>query len=967
MTTPSHSRRPRQSTGCWLVAFTAILIAAALAGIGLLLPPFNLPARITALQYNSLNADNPELALGAEFAVSLPENSDSATIALKVTALPWAADESDQSENHSATIQLARENLPAHLAPQSPIYALESPAVLPPGLRFAMSLPAAASNPDLLSLYGWDGADWRFMPSQQAENKLHAEARFPPWALALFHVSAAPPLLMITQELAHELDADVAALATILSPAGLRPTPQGGLSGRLAPGGDADSGYLYMPVIRNFDDPRAVDAAAIARLISDDMARAAHVAQIARLAAVNGFHGVFIDYRDLPEGARASYSAFITRLASALQGQGLLLGIVAPAHSASAGQADAYDWRALGAAADYLKLDASIAPDAHGRGQLITKLLRRALNLVERKKILLGLQARSLRERDDSSASIASSASSASIASGASSGSISTIGFSQALAGLGDVSLSADAISETGAVAPGTLIRAALNGLRVVPGYDDALGTAYLDYFQTDEAAARVWLTDGAALGWRLNQIMPFGLAGVAIDDLLADDLFPGLLQSVRDFLNQLPPAAATQTWSLRWSIARQDSLVGEAITGLHDSFALTLVAPEGNYAINAEVINSEGESVSQRAGAALPLFAPTPTPSPTPSPTPVPTPTPPPAPVYVAPVAAEPAVNAPSDNFSAVPPPPGSINIEIGGHVTSAGSARAVGAMRAAGMTWMKIQARFDWRSPPDMAQEINSAHANGFKILVGTVGNPNELGQGGQSYVEAYTDWLARIAGQGAEAIEVWNEPNLDREWPRGQISGADYARMLAAAWHKIKAVNGATMVISAAPAPTGVSDRPDQVMPDNRWLREMVAGGGLDYLDCVGAHYNEGIVPPSQTSGDPRGDNYYTRYFYGMLNGYISITRRPICFTELGYLTAEGYPALSDYFAWADNVTVRQQAAWLAEAAALSSRSGQVRLFIVWNVDFTHYGADPQAGYAILRPDGSCPACDALARAR
>ncbi len=37
------------------------------------------------------------------------------------------------------------------------------------------------------------------------------------------------------------------------------------------------------------------------------------------------------------------------------------------------------------------------------------------------------------------------------------------------------------------------------------------------------------------------------------------------------------------------------------------------------------------------------------------------------------------------------------------------------------------------------------------------------------------------------------------------------------------------------------------------------------------------------------------------------------------------------------------------------------------IVWNVDFTGYGSDPQAGYAMIRPDGSCPACEALAAAR
>ena len=45
-------------------------------------------------------------------------------------------------------------------------------------------------------------------------------------------------------------------------------------------------------------------------------------------------------------------------------------------------------------------------------------------------------------------------------------------------------------------------------------------------------------------------------------------------------------------------------------------------------------------------------------------------------------------------------------------------------------------------------------------------------------------------------------------------------------------------------------------------------------------------------------------------------------------------------------------------------LARSSGKVRLVIIWNVDFTNYGADPMAGYAIIRPGGVCPACDALA---
>jgi hypothetical protein len=48
-------------------------------------------------------------------------------------------------------------------------------------------------------------------------------------------------------------------------------------------------------------------------------------------------------------------------------------------------------------------------------------------------------------------------------------------------------------------------------------------------------------------------------------------------------------------------------------------------------------------------------------------------------------------------------------------------------------------------------------------------------------------------------------------------------------------------------------------------------------------------------------------------------------------------------------------------------LSRSSGRVKLVIIWNVDFTGYGADPMAGYALVRPGGSCPACDALARVR
>lgn len=51
--------------------------------------------------------------------------------------------------------------------------------------------------------------------------------------------------------------------------------------------------------------------------------------------------------------------------------------------------------------------------------------------------------------------------------------------------------------------------------------------------------------------------------------------------------------------------------------------------------------------------------------------------------------------------------------------------------------------------------------------------------------------------------------------------------------------------------------------------------------------------------------------------------------------------------------------EQAAWLDQAVSMARSSGRVRVMIIWNVDFSNYGADPLAGYAIIRPGGGCPA--------
>jgi spore germination protein YaaH len=955
---PPESKK--SGAGCWLTALVSLFVATVLILVGVFLPPLSLYDRLFGEQYDMISTERLSVAYGNEFAVgvSVDDTGDDFGVQLSRVSL------NDFEASNTAVgdwIASAKSSVPPYLALQSPVYSVESVGTAPNTLMFSLNLPVNVATPQVLDVYGWDGVAWHFIPSTKANGKANGTANFLPQQVAIFQAIPAPPTVLVTYGVADELNATVANVSTIVSPAGLQPSRRGTLIGSLAPGASTDAGYLLMPMIGNYDDPRATDPETVELILSNTALRAEHISQITSVAIQNGYDGVMIDYRDLSDTSRDVFSVFMAELNTSLADAGLSLGVVVPSaiYTGDVWQTGAYDWQALGQVVDYMKVRTTIAPQAFMAGETepIQMMLRWAIDQVDRRKILLSLTAQSIREVD---------------------GAYTRIGYDEAIAAMGDVVIEPASVSETGSIEPGSEILASLSGADAVAGVDDALNAPFIDYSDENGGGlGRIWLTNDSALRYRMERTVSFALGGVAFDDLLSSDLVEGLDGTILSYKAQADVVSSPTDLSLRWSIEGSDGVIDEVYTGLGEDLMVTLAAPDGNYAINIAVV-SDDQTESQRTGAAVALFAPTSTltPTPTPTATPIPSATPTPIPVTYVPAATASGNATPSDTeanvpsgggYSAVAPPPGSINVEIGGHVTGTNSSRAIPAMRQAGMTWMKIQARYNRGGPPDISGEIASAKGNGFKILVGTVGNPAELAQGGQDYINSYADWLASVANWGADAIEVWNEPNLSREWPEGQISGAAYANMLITAYQRIKATNPATMVISAAPAPTGAEAAfPGQVMNDDKWLSQMVEAGGLNALDCVGAHYNEGIVPPSQTSGDPR-DNYYTRYFYGMLNTYYSITGRPICFTELGYLTSQGYPSLPDFFSWAQNVTLSQQAAWLAEAAALASQSGNVRLFIVWNVDFTHYGSDPQGGYAIVRPDGSCPACSALAQAR
>ena len=310
-------------------------------------------------------------------------------------------------------------------------------------------------------------------------------------------------------------------------------------------------------------------------------------------------------------------------------------------------------------------------------------------------------------------------------------------------------------------------------------------------------------------------------------------------------------------------------------------------------------------------------------------------------------------------------PPPPPENTFALGGQTVNYTNADR---MKDTGMSWVKIQYKWEPGDSPDvLADEIQGAHDSGLKILLSITGKKAYPAPGEINFSE-YVSFMQGVAALNPDAMEVWNEMNIDFEWPAGEISPASYVNnMLAPVYNAIKAEDADILVISGALAPTGFDDN-HHAWADDRYVAGLWAAGAANFLDCVGVHHNAGATSPSATTGHPGGE-HYSWYYGATMNLYSNAFRgiRPLCITELGYLSGEGLGDLPPAFSWASGNTLAEHAQWLGEAVQLAKNDNRIQMLIIFNVDFIKFeDGDPQAGYAIIRSDGSCPACSTIQQA-
>ncbi len=287
-----------------------------------------------------------------------------------------------------------------------------------------------------------------------------------------------------------------------------------------------------------------------------------------------------------------------------------------------------------------------------------------------------------------------------------------------------------------------------------------------------------------------------------------------------------------------------------------------------------------------------------------------------------------------------------------------------------------------YDWYRPDRIVEQVNEA---GLKLLVRIDRNPlwsvralpDDLIRDNQPPVDYqdFADFCRTLADryQGRiHAYQVWNEPNLSREWGDQSPNPAEYTALLKVCYEGIKSADPDAIVISAGLAPTGT--QPPLAMPDDEFLQGMYAAGAADYFDVLGLNAPGYKAPPETTPEDGAnqalGWGGYRWNVFRHVEDMRAImvangdAQKQVAILEMGWVLQQEYHP--DY-AWF-GVSEAQQAEYLVGAYQFAKENWQPWIGLMTTIYLADYDWLPeqheQYWWSITLPDGTPrPAYEAL----
>jgi hypothetical protein len=189
----------------------------------------------------------------------------------------------------------------------------------------------------------------------------------------------------------------------------------------------------------------------------------------------------------------------------------------------------------------------------------------------------------------------------------------------------------------------------------------------------------------------------------------------------------------------------------------------------------------------------------------------------------------------------------------------------------KEAGFSWVKQlvswqdvegagKGQYDWTN---LDRIVDQADQHGLNLIVRVSQDPDRPFWAGNPPENAghFADFLAAMASRykgRIQAYQVWNEPNLAREWGGRRPDPAGYTGLLKKAYSAIKGADPKATVITAGMAPTGTDT--EIALPDIKFYDEMyqaMKGNSDGYFDMLGVHAAGFAAPPEVSPDETAAD--------------------------------------------------------------------------------------------------------------
>ena len=212
--------------------------------------------------------------------------------------------------------------------------------------------------------------------------------------------------------------------------------------------------------------------------------------------------------------------------------------------------------------------------------------------------------------------------------------------------------------------------------------------------------------------------------------------------------------------------------------------------------------------------------------------------------------------------------------------------------------------------------------------------------------------------------DAVELWNEPNLDREWGLGTIdrpAALRYVNLLCTGHRAAKRANPDVVTISAALSPTGT--RNGRAMDDVVYLGWAYEGGMKQCSDVVGAHGVGYKAPPWVGAQELRTNRQWgghESFGFRRVEQLRQVMERhgdankQIWLTEFGWTSDSIHPS----YAW-HRVSEEEKAEYIVAAFRFAANNWRpwIGVMVLWNMPAADWNETREEyWWSISNADGS-----------